>query len=109
MNSKQEIIAAFVKLISEGSVAAPVDGLVAFPFDLEANAARSLIKSGELRARKIGRKFYAKRSDVLALIDSAPYVPPAHALGVDLRRDLAAIAEHTRARVHSPRSGKKPA
>jgi hypothetical protein len=75
----------------------PHDDLVAFPFGLETNAARGLIKSGELRARKIGRRWYAKRSDVLALIDNAPPVaPPARASGESLRGDLQAIAERTR-------------
>ena len=73
----------------------PVDDLVPFPFGLEANAARALIKSGELKARKIGRRWYAKRSSVIALIDNAP-PPPARASGADLRADLAAIAERTR-------------
>lgn len=75
----------------------PHDELIPFPFNLEANAARSLIKSGELRARKIGRKWYAKRSDVLGLIDNAPaVVPPARASGESIRGDLQAIAERTR-------------
>ena len=74
----------------------PMDDLVAFPFGLEVNAARALIRSGELRARKIGRRWYCKRSDLLALIDNAPHVPVARASGVGLREDLAAIAERTR-------------
>jgi hypothetical protein len=75
----------------------PHDDLIPFPFNLEANAARTLIRSGELRARKIGRRWYAKRSDVLALIDNAPSVaPPARASGQSLRGDLQAIAERTR-------------
>jgi len=74
----------------------PADDLVSFPFGLEENAARGLIKSGELPARKIGRRWYAKRSAVLALIDNAPPVPPARASGTSLRDDLAAIAERTR-------------
>jgi hypothetical protein len=79
-----------------GGAVPPTDDLVCFPFGLEDNAARTLIKRGELRARKIGRRWYAKRSDVLALIDAAPFVPPAHASGPSLRTDLAAIAERTR-------------
>ena len=76
----------------------PHDDLIAFPFGLEVNAARSLIKSGELPARKIGRRWYAKRSAVLALIDNAPHVPPAKASGASLRDDLAVIAARTRTR-----------
>jgi hypothetical protein len=77
-----------------GRVLQPADLLVAFPFGLEKNAARGLIKRGELPARKLGRRWYAKRSDVLGLIDSAP----AHAQvqGTNLTDDLAAIAERTR-------------
>lgn len=73
----------------------PADDLVVYPFGLEENAARRLIKSGELRARKLGRRWYCKRSDLLALIDAAP-PPPARASGESLRGDLAAIAERTR-------------
>jgi|HubBroStandDraft_5_1064220.scaffolds.fasta_scaffold586471_2 hypothetical protein len=74
----------------------PLDDLVAFPFSLEKNAARQLIASGELPARKLGRRWYCKRSDLLALIDNAPSVPPARASGADLRVDLKVIAERTR-------------
>lgn len=74
----------------------PPDDLVSFPFGLEEAAARGLIKRGELRARKIGRRWYAKRSDVLGLIDAAPYVPPVQALGRDVKADLAVIAARTR-------------
>lgn len=46
------------------------DELLAFPFgNLERNAARALIRDGHLPVAKIGRKFYARRSDVLALVD----------------------------------------
>jgi hypothetical protein len=73
----------------------PNDDLVPFPFGLEKNAARGVVKSGELRARKIGRRWYARRSDVLRLIDNAPPAP-AQATGEGLREDLAAIAERMR-------------
>jgi hypothetical protein len=73
----------------------PVDDLVEFPFSLERSTANRLIKSGELRARKLGRKWYAKRSEVLGLIDKAPRMTPART-GASLRDDLAAIAERTR-------------
>lgn len=69
----------------------PADDLVAFPWGLERNAARHLIATGELRARKIGRKWYARRSDVLRLIDAAPS-PPKRAPGGSLDEDLDAIA-----------------
>jgi len=46
------------------------DELVPFPFgQLERNAARALIRDGHLPVVKLGRKFYARRSDVLALVD----------------------------------------
>jgi hypothetical protein len=73
------------------------DDLVPFPFGLEQNAARRLIASGELRARKIGRRWYARRSDVLGLIDNAPPAP-ARAAGNDMKADLAAIACRVRAK-----------
>jgi hypothetical protein len=52
------------------SAAAPsCDHLVSFPFKLEANAAKKLVASGTLKAVKIGRRWYARNSDVLALVD----------------------------------------
>ena len=46
------------------------DELLPFPFgNLERNAARALMKDGHLPVAKIGRKFYARRSDVLALVE----------------------------------------
>ncbi len=46
------------------------DELLPFPFgNLERNAARALIRDGHLPVAKIGRKFYARRSDVLALVE----------------------------------------
>jgi hypothetical protein len=46
------------------------DDLLAFPFGFEVAAARSLVRRGKLRAARIGRRVYAKRSDVLALVDA---------------------------------------
>ena len=55
--------------------AAP-DELLPFPFgNLERNAARALIHDGHLPVAKIGRKFYARRSDVLALVERLSAVP----------------------------------
>lgn len=56
------------------------DELVAFPFGLDARTARALVRSGELPSRKLGRRLYARRSDLLAL------VPPRRA---GMARDLA--------------------
>lgn len=47
----------------------PPDELVPFPFGLEASAARKLVRDGTLRAARIGRRVYAKRSDVVGLVD----------------------------------------
>lgn len=63
--------------------AAP-DELLPFPFGLEEEAAaKSLVRTGKLRAVKIGRRLYARRSDVLSLVDTlaeerqpAPSAPP---------------------------------
>lgn len=52
-----------------------VDELIGFPFGLEANAARKLVRDGTLRAARIGRRWYAKRSDVLALVDRLAPTP----------------------------------
>ncbi len=48
------------------------DELVAFPFGLEARAARALVRARTLPTRKIGRRVYARRSDLLALVDETP-------------------------------------
>ena len=46
------------------------DELIPFPFGkLERNAARTLMRDGHLPVVKLGRKFYARRSDVLALVE----------------------------------------
>jgi len=74
----------------------PADDLIRFPWGIEKNAARKLIQSGALRAVKLGRSWYCRRSDLLALVDSAPRVAPARASGQSLREDLAAIADRTR-------------
>ena len=68
------------------------DILVAFPFGLERAAARVLIRSGELSARKIGRAIYARRSDLLALVPAqgsgtTALAPPTSAITLS---DLAA-------------------
>ncbi len=46
------------------------DELVAFPWNLEANTARKLIASGAIKAKKIGRKWFALRSEVLKLMST---------------------------------------
>jgi len=61
-----------VVLIAEATNAAPAvvpDDLIAFPFGLEARTAHALIRCGRLRAVRLGRRLYSKRSLVLALVD----------------------------------------
>lgn len=48
-----------------------VDDLVRRPGPLEANAWDRLVASGELPARKLGRTYYARRSDLLALVPAS--------------------------------------
>ena len=57
---------------------APPDELVPFPFGLEVSAARKLVRDGTLRAARIGRRFYAKRSDVVGLVDRLAQTRPAN-------------------------------
>ena len=47
----------------------PCDELVAFPFGLEARTAKALVRRGDLKAARLGRRLYCKRSDLLALVD----------------------------------------
>ena len=54
---------------------APPDELLSFPFGLEPRAARALVRNGTLTAAKIGRRTYARRSDVLALVDKLAKKP----------------------------------
>jgi hypothetical protein len=53
------------------------DELVAFPFGLEAAAARALVRTGTLRAAKLGRRLYARRSELLSLVDKLATSPGA--------------------------------
>jgi hypothetical protein len=48
------------------------DELLAYPFGLERRAAGALVRQGALTTRKIGRKLYARRSDVVALVAASP-------------------------------------
>jgi hypothetical protein len=48
----------------------PPDELVSFPFGLERSAASALVRKGTLPAAKIGRRLYARRSEVLGLVDT---------------------------------------
>lgn len=62
-----EIVVRIAVPVSGGGGVA--DELVAFPFGLEVAAARALVRDGVLKAAKLGRRLYARRSDVLALVD----------------------------------------
>lgn len=89
----QDLARALANLL--GATTTAPDELVCFPFGLEVSSARALVASGELPARKLGRKYYAKRSAVLALVDAAPKVAN------DAREDaedevLSSLARRTR-------------
>ena len=67
------------------------DELRAFPFGLEARAATALVRSGMLKAARIGRRLYARQSDVLALVDKL--APPAPIARAAAENPAAAYAE----------------
>lgn len=89
----QDLARALANLL--GASAPAPDELVCFPFGLEVSSARALVASGEIPTRKIGRKTYAKRSAILALIDAAPKV--ANDAAASPHDELAALAKRTRA------------
>lgn len=60
--------AIVLRIEAPSRVEAP-DDLIPFPFGLEAGAARKVVRDRVLRAARIGRRLYARRSDVLALVD----------------------------------------
>ncbi len=51
--------------------------------DTRAAAVRKLAASAALIATRSGRSTYAKRSDILALVDRNPIAPKAHEVGTD--------------------------
>jgi hypothetical protein len=57
-----------VTLITHVMQQAP-DELLPFPYGLERNAANRVERDGDLKVARIGRRKYARRSDVLALVD----------------------------------------
>ena len=63
-----------IRIPPAGRIEAP-DELVVFPFGLEPRAARTLVRKGTLTAAKIGRRLYAKRSAILALVDKLAKSP----------------------------------
>lgn len=82
----------------EASSSAVPDHLVAFPFGLEARAARTLVQSGELLASRIGRRWYTKNSYLLALADRMPMSQAGDRRLACVRRDddYARIVEQVR-------------
>jgi len=68
VSTTQEGATTIVRIEAGAAMLAP-DELVAFPFGLEARAARALVSNGTLPAARIGRRIYAKRSDVVSLVD----------------------------------------
>ena len=76
--------------------AAP-DELLPFPFGLEEEAAaKSLVRTGKLRAVKIGRRLYARRSDVLALVDTLAHDKAANDTPAESYAALVARSRRTR-------------
>lgn len=65
----QHVDGAIVVRIEAAAPVLPPDELVAFPFGLEVSAARKLVRDRVLPSARIGRRVYAKRSDVVGLVD----------------------------------------
>ncbi len=68
-----------------------LDELVRLPGPLERAAAKKLVRSGKLKVVRVGRSWYAKNSDLLALVDQAPPAPVV--IDFDARAQLRAAAE----------------
>lgn len=83
------------------AVLAAPDELLPFPFGIEARTAKQLVQSGKLAAAKLGRRLYARRSDVLALVDRL--ATPATAGNV--MDDYAALAANARRNTPRRRGG----
>jgi hypothetical protein len=70
------VAAALVGLVDALSIerdAGPgVDELLAFPFGLERRAASALVRRGTIATVRLGRRLYARRSDLLALVQLTP-------------------------------------
>lgn len=68
VSTTQEGSTMIIRIEAASPVLAP-DELVAFPFGLEGKAAKALVRNGTLPTARIGRRTYARRSDVLALVE----------------------------------------
>lgn len=107
---RNEISVQRVDLASGGTIevhvhAAPQPGppLLKFPFGLEHEAARRLIRAGHLRVARIGRSDYARTADVAALVDKLAELVPSRPKPVKVRAEspsdaLANIAQAERRR-----------
>jgi hypothetical protein len=67
------VVAAWLRF-RDGSAVDTPDELVAFPFGFERRAASALVRAGALPTKKIGRRLYARRSDLLALVEDVAKV-----------------------------------
>lgn len=72
MTPRAKLHAALDAMLDAAAAVAPVaaDEAIQFPFGLETNAARELVRTGRIGTAKIGRKRYARRSAVLAALDA---------------------------------------
>lgn len=64
-----------IRIESAPPVAAPDELLAVDGLDIEQAAIRKLVRNGTLRAARIGRRLYVRRSDLLALIDRLAIEP----------------------------------
>jgi hypothetical protein len=69
----RDLSAAVIREVAGG------DDIIEHPGPFEAQACENLRKSGELPSRKIGRKWFSRKSDFLALIPAKGTVAPADA------------------------------
>lgn len=69
----RDLSAAIIREVGGG------DDIIEHPGPFEAQACENLRKSGELPSRKIGRKWFSRKSDMLALIPQKGEVAPADA------------------------------
>lgn len=90
-----------VRIETPPAVIAPPDELLPFPFGIEARTAKQLVRSGKLTAAKLGRRLYARRSDLLALVDRLAEPPTAGSVA----DDYASLAARARATTPRRRGG----
>lgn len=77
ISSSRDANGAVIVRIEPGQVSAP-DALVPLTESgLEERAWRALVRSGELQARKLGRRWYTTQAALVALVLQAPKAAPA--------------------------------